>query len=247
MRPFYFDIMQCYSINIQKTGVTVAIAYNTSIVRNGLVLQLDAANRKSYPGSGTVWSDLSGNSNNASLLNGPTFSSEFSGNLTLDGTNDWIDCGNASIFSPPLLTASIMVRCSSFSTRPHLFGRGSGSAGNFYMVIETNGTFRFYNDIGTGWVIAANTPAFSLNTWTYVTVTHDGSFSRIFYNDTQQASTVRVGNLRDWQSNTLQIGTISSGTSLTNGNVAFAHLYNRALSAGEIAQNFNALRGRYGI
>lgn len=225
----------------------MGIAYNTSIVRNGLVLHLDAANKKSYPGTGTVWTDLSGNGNNAALNNGPAFSNTNSGIFSLDGTNDWIDCGNASIFSPSLLTASIMVRCSSFSTRPHLFGRGSGGAGNFYMVIETNGTFRFYNDIGAGWVIAANTPAFSLNTWTYVTVTHDGSFSRIFYNDTQQVSTARSGNLRNWQSNTLQIGSISSGTSLINGNVAFAHLYNRALSADEITQNFNALRGRYGI
>lgn len=225
----------------------MGIVYNASIVRNGLVLHLDAANKKSYPGSGNTWNDLSGNGNNASLLNGPAFSSDFSGNLILDSTNDWIDCGNASIFSPPLLTASIMVRCSSFSTRPHLFGRGDGGAGNFYIVIETNGTLRFYNDVGSGWTIAANTAAFSLNTWTYVTVTHDGSFSRIFYNGTQRVSTARVGNLRSWQSNTLQIGSILNGNSLINGNVALVQLYGRALSANEIAQNFNALRGRYGI
>lgn len=225
----------------------MGIAYNTSIVRDGLVLHLDAANKKSYPGSGNVWNDLSGNGNNAALNNGPVFSDTNSGIFSLDGNNDWIDCGNASIFSPPLLTASIMVRCSSFSTRPHLFGRGSGTAGNFYMVIETNGTFRFYNDIGANWAIAANTPAFSLNTWTYVTVTHDGSFSRIFYNDAQQVSAARSGNLRNWQSNTLQIGSIGSGASLINGDVAFAQLYNRALTAQEIQQNFNALRGRYGI
>ena len=48
----------------------MGIAYNTSIVRDGLVLHLDAANKKSYPGSGTVWSDLSGNDRNGTLLNG---------------------------------------------------------------------------------------------------------------------------------------------------------------------------------
>ena len=225
----------------------MAIAYNTSVVRSGLVLHLDAANTKSYPGSGTVWNDLTGKSNNASLINGSTFNAGFSGSFLLDGTTGWIDCGNAAIFSPPILTASVMVRCSSFSTRPHIFGRGSGTAGNFYMVVETNGIFRFYNDIGANWTIAATTTAFPLNTWTYVTVTHDGSFSKIFYNGTQQVSTARSGNLRNWQTNTLQIGSITSGTSLMNGNVALAQLYDRALSDIEINQNFNAMRGRYGI
>lgn len=225
----------------------MSIYYNTNIVRTGLVLHLDAANIKSYPGSGTTWADLSGNGNNSTLTNGPTYSTTNAGIFSLDGTNDWIDCGNASIFSPSLLTASIMVRCNSFSTRPHLFGRGAGTEGNFYMVVETNATFRFYNDIGSGWAIAANTAAFPLNTWTYVTVTHDGSFSRIFYNGVQQVETSRVGTLRNWQSNTLQIGNIVNSNQVINGNVAFAHLYNRALSAAEILRNFNALRGRYGV
>lgn len=225
----------------------MGIAYNTSIVRDGLVLHLDAANTKSYPGTGTTWNDLSGAGNNATLVNGVAYSTANKGVMTFDSTNDWIDCGNATIFSPPLLTASIMVKCVSFSTRPHMFGRGSAAAGNFYMVVETNGVFRFYNDIGGGWVIAANTAAFPLNTWTYVTVTHDGSFSRIFYNGTQQVSTARSGNLRNWQSNTLQIGSTLSGSSLINGNVALAQLYNRALSATEVRQNFEALRGRFGI
>jgi hypothetical protein len=225
----------------------MSLGHGAVVVRNGLILNLDAANIKSYIGTGTAWKDISGNENNSILNNGPTYSTTNSGILTLDGTNDWIDCGNASIFSPPSLTASIMIRCASFSTRPHIFGRGSGTAGNFYMVVETNSVFRFYNDIGANWTIAANTAAFPLNTWTYVTATHDGSNSKIFYNGVLQVSTPRVGFLRNWQSNTLQIGTISSGSQITNGSVAAAHLYNRALTEAEILQNFNALRGRYGI
>ena len=224
----------------------MGLGHGASIVRSGLVLHLDAANIRSYPGTGTVWADLSGNNNNASLNSGPTFNTTISKNFLLNGTSNWIDCGNATIFSPPLLTASLMIKCASFSTRPHIFGRGSGNDGNFYMVVESNGVFRFYNDTGGGWVVAATTSAFPLNTWTYVTVTHDGSFSKIYYNGIQQVSTARSGNLRNWQSNTLQIGNIV-GTSPINGNVAFAHLYNRALSTVEIQQNFNATRGRYGI
>lgn len=225
----------------------MGIVYNTSIVRNGLVLHLDAANRKSYPGSGTVWNDLSGLGNNATLVNGVAYSSANVGILTLDGIDDWIDCGNASTFSPQYLTASIMINSISFSRRPHLFGRGNGGTGNFYMVVETNGIFRFYNDTGTGWVVAATTTAFPLNTWTYVTCTHDGNFSNIYYNGIQQTSTARVGTLQNWQSNTLQIGNIVNYGSLINGTIGSATLYNRALSPIEIQQNFNAQRGRYGI
>ena len=222
----------------------MATNYNPKAVTSGLVLALDAANAKSYPGTGTTWTDLSGNGNNSTLINGVSYST---GILSLDGTNQRIDCGNAQIFSPQYLTASVMVRCNSFSTRPHLIGRGDGNSGNFYIVVETNSVVRFYNDIGAGWVVAANTTAFPLNTWTYVTVTHDGSLSKIYYNGVLQVSTSRIGTLRNWQSNTLQIGSILSGSSLINGSVSFASLYNRALSVDEIKQNFNAIRGRYSI
>jgi len=61
-----------------------------NIVTSGLVLQLDAANTKSYPGSGTTWTDLSGNGNNGTLTNSPTFSSANGGIFTFNGTNQFI-------------------------------------------------------------------------------------------------------------------------------------------------------------
>lgn len=64
----------------------MGIAYNTSIVRDGLLLHLDAANVKSYPGSGTTWNDLSGKGSNGILVNGPVYSSNGKGSITLDGT-----------------------------------------------------------------------------------------------------------------------------------------------------------------
>ena len=61
-----------------------------SIVTNGLVLSLDAADKNSYPGSGTVWTDLSGNNIIGTLTNGPTFNSQNGGSIFTDGTDDWI-------------------------------------------------------------------------------------------------------------------------------------------------------------
>ena len=66
------------------------------IITNGLVLALDAANKKSYPGSGTVWSDLSGNANTGTLTNGPTFDSSNNGSIDFDGTDDFVECSKIS-------------------------------------------------------------------------------------------------------------------------------------------------------
>ena len=68
----------------------MALAHSPHIVRDCLVLYLDAANTKSYPGSGTTWTDISGRGNNGTLTNGPTFSSDDGGSVLVDGSNDFI-------------------------------------------------------------------------------------------------------------------------------------------------------------
>ena len=67
----------------------MALHHSPRIVTSGLVLALDAADRNSYPGSGTTWTDLSGNANNGTLTNGPTFNSANGGSIVFDGTNDF--------------------------------------------------------------------------------------------------------------------------------------------------------------
>ena len=68
----------------------MSLSRGPKIVTNGLVLYLDAANKKSYPGSGTTWTDLSGNNNTGTLTNGPTFDSNNGGSIVFDGTNDYV-------------------------------------------------------------------------------------------------------------------------------------------------------------
>jgi hypothetical protein len=65
-----------------------------NIVTDGLVLYLDAANQKSYPGTGTTWNDLSGNGNNGTLVNGPTFNSDNNGSIVFDGVDDYVNFGD---------------------------------------------------------------------------------------------------------------------------------------------------------
>ena len=95
-----------------------------TIIPDGLILHLDAANTKSYPGSGTVWKDLSGNGRDGTLIDGVGYSTDNGGTLVFDGTDDYVDCGNDNILSPPYLTASVMCKQTSFSTRGHAMGRG---------------------------------------------------------------------------------------------------------------------------
>jgi hypothetical protein len=67
----------------------MALSHSPSIVTDGLVLCLDAGNPKSYPGSGTTWTDLSGNGNNGTLVNGVGYSGDNLGSLSFDGVNDY--------------------------------------------------------------------------------------------------------------------------------------------------------------
>ena len=72
----------------------MAINVRPSIVTSGLVLNLDAANMKSYPRSGTTWRDLSGLGNNGTLTNGPTFNSQNGGSIVFDGVDDYASINN---------------------------------------------------------------------------------------------------------------------------------------------------------
>ena len=67
----------------------MSVSNNPSIISNGLILALDAADKNSYPGSGTAWTDLSGNGNNGTLINGPTFNTGSLGNIVFDGVDDY--------------------------------------------------------------------------------------------------------------------------------------------------------------
>ena len=119
----------------------MAIEYNNpKIVTDGLVLALDAANPKSYPGSGTTWSDLAGN-NDATLTNGPTFDSGNSGSFVFDGIDDYADSGNPSI-SDGKLTVNAWIKISAGSIYQHIVDSSSNSW--HLAILNTNKPY-FYN------------------------------------------------------------------------------------------------------
>lgn len=221
--------------------------YSPKIITDGLVLYLDAANKRSYPGSGTIWSDLSKNGNNGTLTNGPTFNSANGGSIVFDGTNDYIGLGTSTSLVPPYLTTSIFVYINNYSSRPHLIGRGESQIGHFYFVVEAHGVFRFWYDVGNGWsYLEPSNFIFPTATWYNIACTFDGSTINVYGNSSLIANQSIVGQLRQYTAQETVLGRISTVNYL-NGKISSVQVYNRALTSSEISQNYNATKTRFGL
>jgi hypothetical protein len=233
----------------------MGINYNPQIVTNGLVLALDAANSKSYPGSGTTWTDLSGNGNNGTLTNGPTYSSANGGSIAFDGVNDYTNLGNASsITKASQITINCWVRPISL---PVGFNKGAvmvrGDTSYILYWYETTGSnnrlWFHLPGIDSPFTSSASylTSNFTTNIWYNISATYDGSSSNLYVNAVLvNTATGKSGLING--SNNIYLGYAKDvdGYPL-NGNISQVSIYNRALSAAEIQQNFNALRGRFSV
>jgi len=224
----------------------MAINYNPRIVTDGLILALDAGNTKSYPGSGTTWTDLSGNGNNGTLTNGPTFDSGNGGSIVFDGSNDVVNCGNDSTLSPSEITLSIWCNPSGF---------GEGNFGRFFQKVDqyvfffdntggsgTNG-IRFGAQTGSSQVYTVSNVV-TLNEWANFAVSLSGSTASFYKNGSLVGSSGGFSSLPS-TSNDLTFGNNTALTRTFNGKLSQGLIYNRGLTASEIQQNYNALRGRY--
>ena len=228
----------------------MGLSHSPKIVTNGLVLALDAANNKSYPGSGTSWNDLSGNSNTGTLTNGPTFSNANGGIIVLDGTNDYIIDSS---------TTNIPTGSSSRTIQMWIYPRTDtcplvqlGMSGNQVYIMS------FFNSAGTLYLFTdgvnvANNIIFSgsnlptLNAWNHMTFGNSGQNWFYYLNGVPKL-------LGTWSVTLNTVGQkyvigyrddVFVGT--TNGNISQTFVYNRALNENEILQNYNATAVRFGL
>jgi hypothetical protein len=212
------------------------------IVTDGLVLHLDAGNSTSYPGSGTTWTDLSGNGNNGTLTNGPTYSSADGGSIVFDGSNDYAPIGTSQFpfgASPGTLSSWVRTNTISASYRWIVsYGQASGSQSRF---LGFNGTTYYFGGYGND-ITASGVP---LNTWFNMVGVYDGTNASMYIN----GALVSGPTAKSWNTvaNNAQIGRQTNASEYWSGNISQVQIYNRALTATEITQNFNALRGRYGL
>jgi hypothetical protein len=225
------------------------IAYYGNIVRDGLVLNLDAAKRDSYPGSGTVWRDIAGGVINGSLINGPTFNPNNFGSIVFDGVDDFVSCGNVLFNDVNATTISIWVNIQTFIGNKSIISKGAQGEGSnttfaaWIIVSTTRIRNRFFNSTGTAGNVT--TPDLSANTWYNIIWTYNGSTIAVYTNGIAGETVSLLGPLKT-NTNPIRIGQDIYGNN-TAMTCASAQIYNRALSATEVLQNYNAQKGRYGL
>ena len=236
----------------------MALHHSPLVVTSGLVLYLDAANTKSYPGSGTAWNDLSGNGYSGTLINGPTFSPANGGSIALDGVDEYINVSNPQTLNPGANSFTIdcwlkqndlgyngIVEARGASLHGFLFILNYPGAGyaSFFLNTTNDGNQNVYGSSTSGFT--------STTTWINATVVVNRASEIIkFYNNgIQEGSDISItspGTVDPGSGYRYEIGSDLGGPEL-NGNIAALKHYNRAITAAEVSQNFNALRTRFGI
>jgi hypothetical protein len=223
----------------------MALHHSPRVVTDGLVLCLDAASRESYPGSGNIWKDLAG-SNNGDLINGPTFSSANGGSIVFDGSNDYVDCGNASSLSITVGTVCAWFKKPLGSGYKGLVDKGRDGYGGWSLnVDEISSRARFKANIsGSNREILASSN-YGNDVWTYVCGLYDGTTLSIYQNGIISNSASYSGTIGT-NSVSVRIGAANDGLYFS-GNVSNTAIYNRALTHAEILQNYNATKSRYNL
>ena len=228
-----------------------------NIVRNGLVLALDAANTKSYVSGSTVWNDLSGNNNTGILVNGPTFSSANNGSIVFDGTNDYF-----SVSIPLILSSHTVISWAYFNSLDKTwlpiieFGSGSEYRAHYYVQGNLNSNINQRQGFGANWTnngatdvstwTSPNLSSVSTNTWYMLTGRLDGTLGDTYINLNKSKAT-KTGISYANVPTTAILNSRVVESFYNSGLVSNVLLYNRALSDLEILQNYNALKSRFNL
>ena len=237
----------------------MGISRGPKIVSSGLVLCLDAANKVSYPGSGTVWTDLSGNSNTGTLTNGPTFSAGNMGSIVFDGADDQIDCGtNSSLNISDNLTLGIWVKFNSLSSAPNLIAKQwcSGNQWSYSWAVLSDGRIYYWFDSDgqcssiTGEYTSTNSVC-TTGIWYCLNVVHTSTSINLYSNGISIPGTL-AGSYGTIYTSTVPVrlgvyrNLSGAFASYLSGNISNTSIYNRALTAAEVLQNYNATKSRFG-
>jgi hypothetical protein len=229
----------------------VALFHSPSIITNGLVLCLDAANTKSYPGSGTTWTDLSGRGSIGELVNSPIYNSSNGGYFQFV-TDDYIKIPNNTALDTQTPTVEVWVKTNATTQSGFWFEKGQ--VNTQYSLFQEGTVIQWRQYLSTGPTLTnlSTTTATYMNTssWYQVVGTYISGSRKLYINGVLVNSDSQTG-LINTDANGMSIGVYGGYSGARgyyyNGNLAICRVYNRVLTASEIQQNFNALRGRFGI
>jgi hypothetical protein len=226
----------------------VRLYEQTSIVRSGLVLHLDASifNTVTY---GTTWFDISGNGNTGTLINGPTFNGENGGSVVFDGVDDYV-------FMTGFSTSNFMTLSCWFKTNTQQVNKyivafalniGAGSNG-FDLTFQNTQIGSYIVVTGTNSGANLYTVNYYDNIWHNLVTTYDGSSARTYYDgNLVVVRSGMSGNLNIESTKRLNIGSWANNGGNAVCNISQVSIYNRALSAAEVLHNYNVTKGRFGL
>lgn len=226
-----------------------------NIVTDGLVLSLDAGSKKSYPGSGTTWSDLSGNGNDGTLTNGPTFASGNGGSIDFDGSNDYATISNTNIVPNDITSLTVGG-----------IWKRNGDGANYETVLHQSGNTTIGNSAywfgydlnnkvtatigarqGVGWSAGQTTIDADIGKWFYTLASWDGSDVYVYVN----GELIKSYSLTSYSNpgTVTRIGASGDASGyLANVGVSIIHINpNKYFTQEEVLQNYNATKSRFGL
>ena len=231
-----------------------------AVVRDGLIFYVDAGLSASYPGSGTTWFDLSGNNDNATL-NGAQYNSSENGSIVFDGSNDYVGISsldatlatlisgsndfsvsywfNADSFPPSTNYTVSYVLLNAGSRRLYLVFGDSAPVDQFSVRTKQGGTWRS---------VVQNNSALSINTWYNMVLTYSSSTGFILYqNGTSVDTSSQNGTFSNDGTTDPYIGALDSSNRFFDGKISQVLIYDKKLTTAEVTQNYNTIKGRYGL
>ena len=226
----------------------MAFAYSPKIVTDGLVFAVDAANTKSYPGSETTWKDLSGNGNDGTLVNEPTFDSGNGGSIVFDGADDYITIPqSAGDLSQNPMTTEHWVKFDTFNSEGDilLMDRTSFNGANGIETFILNNP-KVVAVRGSGGTRHDGSIVIPTGVWTHICIVFSGTIAYVYING-QFDNSGTIGAVQNSSYN-MHLGHYPSLHQYNfEGNWATFSIYHKALSSIEVLQNYNALKGRFGL
>ena len=222
--------------------------FGSKAVQDGLIFYVDAANNLSYSSSGATWKDIVGDED-VTLGGSPTYSTDNGGNFDLDAVDDTASC-NLDVTALSAFTLEAWVKPTSSTSDGTVMANFSGSISNSSYILywDVGGALGFdflciptSNNFSRTGVTPANG---NINEWNHVVGTFDGSQIQLYVNNSLINTVSFSGTLRPLSGITIGNDS-SSGNRRMDGNIALSKVYNKKLSAAEVSQNYNALKGRF--
>jgi len=260
-----------YYTAVQKFQTSLGRSVNTPVYNNGLVLNLDAGNANSYPGTGTTWFDLA-SGNNGTLVNGPTYDINNGGSISFDGVNDYVVVSDTPFRFGNQFTINTWIYWDGLDkTNRAILGKRNGPSGNYnqYAMGINNGDVQYG---GTGKVLffyarvdgstGGNDPLDVSMTYTLpstpgiynISVVMNSTIQKMFVNGLLVSTSTKNVSGRTYNISGVDFlvgasrdNTGTGALGFFNNKIYSVSVYGRTLTDSEVLQNFNSTRGRFGL